>query len=160
MTTPRLRTPAVQRVTALALAASALVLAGCSATNPVTTTKAYAASDGLDQTLGSLTFGNLLVLTAAEGDPGTVLGSVTNAATSEATVTIGIAGDETTLPVPAGATVLLGPETTAVPLSSVPAAPGALVELVLASTADGSVTLQVPVLDGTFPQYATLVPSP
>ncbi len=160
MTTPSLRTTAVRRAAALTLAASALTLAGCSATNAVTTTKAYAASDGVDATLGSLSFGNLLVLSAAKGDPGTVLGSVTNAATSKATVTIGIAGDTATLSVPAGATVLLGPDHTAVPLSSVSEPPGALITLDLASDADGSTSLQVPVLDGTFAQYATLVPTP
>jgi len=161
VTTPRLRTPAVHRAAALALAgAAALALAGCSATNPVTTTKAYAASDGVNQSLGALTFGNLLVLTAAKDDPGTVLGSVTNAASRDASVTIGIAGDETAITVPAGGTVLLGPEATAVPLGSVPAPPGALAELVLASTTDGSVSVRVPVLDGTLSQYATLVPTP
>ena len=160
MTTPRPRTTTVRRAAALALAASALTLAGCSATNPVTTSKPYAASDGVDESLGALSFGNLLVLSAATGDPGTVLGSVTNAAARETSVTIGVAGDTTTLAVPAGATVLLGPEHTVVPLGAVDAPPGALVVLDLASDADGSTSLQVPVLDGTFPQYATLVPTP
>ena len=160
MTTPRLRTPAVRRAAALTLAATALTLAGCSATNPVTTNVAYAASDGVDETLGSLTFGNLLVLASADQAPGTVLGSVTNAADHDATLTIGIAGDETTLTVPAGATVLLGPDASAVPLRAVPAPPGALVELVLTSDLDGSVTRRTPVLDGTLEQYATLVPTP
>lgn len=160
MTTPRLRMPAVRRAAALSLAAATLLLAGCSATNPVTTSKPYAASDGVDQRLGSLTFGNLLVLSAADKAPGTVLGSVTSSADRDATLTIGLAGDVTSVAVPAGATVILGPDATAVPLATVPAPPGTLVDLVLTSDLDGAVTLKVPVLDGTLEQYATLVPTP
>ena len=161
MTTLRPRTPAPARVAALALAAAAaLSLTACSATNPVTTNQPYAASDGLDATLGSLEFGNLLVLSAAQDAPGTVLGSVTNTSDTGARLEIGMSGDLTPVAVPAGETVLLGPQDTAVDLATVPAPPGALVEIVMSSDTDGSASLRTPVLDGTLEQYATLVPQP
>ncbi len=75
-------------------------------------------------------------------------------------MTIGLSGDVTSVVVPAGETVILGPEAGEVPLATVPAPPGSLVTLVLTSDVDGSVSVQVPVLDGTLEQYATLVPTP
>ena len=154
-----LRTSAARRTAALVLAASAFALTGCSATNPVTTNQEYAASDGVDARLGELEFGNLLVLTAEQGAPGTVLGSVTNHSERSMTVQIGLADDATSMRVPAGGTLLLSPENTAVDLAGVPAPPGALVELVLGSDTEGSTSLQAPVLDGTLKQYASLVPT-
>ena len=151
------------RTSALAPAAAVglgLVLAGCSATNPATTTRDYAASDGVDVTLGDLDLGNLMVLAAEEGAPGTVLGSVTNTGGDSTTVQLGLADDATSLEVGAGETVLLGPEQEPVDLAAVPVAPGALVELTVASEADGTTTVRVPVLDGTLEQYADLVPVP
>ncbi|WP_372593897.1 hypothetical protein [Actinotalea sp.] len=157
---PALRRPAPARAAALLLAAAALSLTGCSATNPVTTNQAYAASDGVDITLGGLQFGNLLVLSAEQGAPGTVLGSVTNTAGADVRLEIGLSGELTTLAVPAGETVLLGPDDAAVDLATVPSPPGALVEVVMTSDADGSATVMAPVLDGTLEQYAALVPQP
>ena len=153
-----LRTSAARRSAALLLAASALTLTGCSATNPVATNQEYAASDGVDARLGELEFGNLLVLTAEQDAPGTVLGSVTNRSDRSMTVQIGLAGDETSMRLSAGETLLLSPEDAAVDLAAVPAAPGALVELVLGSDTEGTTSLQAPVLDGTLTQYAPLVP--
>lgn len=136
-----------------------LALSACSATNPATTNVDYAASDGVDLTLGSLDLGNLLVLAASEGAPGTVLGSVTNGGSERTSVQIGLPdADPVTLQVDAGETVLLGPDQEPVDLDAVPAPPGALVELTVGSEADGTTSLQVPVLDGTLEQYADLVP--
>jgi hypothetical protein len=151
-TLPRAR----RRVLAAATLASAAVLAGCGiAPSEIVN---YPASDGVDLTLGSLQADNLLVLTAAENDPGVLLGALTNNGDQAMTVRIGLPDSPTTVPVAAHSTTLLGPDHTAVDLSTVPAAPGALVELAVDSDVSGNATLQVPVLDGTLPAYSGMVP--
>lgn len=141
---------------ALALAA-ATTLSACSSELPMTA-RPYAASDGLDVTVGTLAAGNLLVLTSAEGAAGTVLGSLTNNGDEAVTATVGSPDAPVQVEIPAGGTALLGPEDVAVPIAAVPAPPGALTALVVASDADGSTTVEVPVLDGTLEEYASLVP--
>lgn len=143
---------------ALAVAAG---LAGCSATNPMTTQNNYDASDGVSVELGDVTVRNLLVLTSAEGAPGTVLGAVSNGGGDSTRVSFTVAGEQAGRPVPvdANGTVVLGPESDAtVDLDAVPAAPGGLLELEISSDLGGTSTVQVPVLDGTLPEYADLVP--
>lgn len=144
---------------AAALAASAL-LAGCSATNPITTDFDYDPSDGVSQQLGDMQVGNLIVLTSQEGAPGTVVGFVANRGAQDASVVVAVGGQESdAIDVPAGQTVLLGPEgDQAIDLETVPAMPGSKVELVLTSDVAGGATVEVPVLDGTLPEYADLIP--
>ncbi|GCE75740.1 hypothetical protein [Cellulomonas biazotea] len=162
MTSPRLRTP---RLLVLAgVVAAGLVLAGCSATNPITTEDEYAASDGVLVTLGDVRGSNLLVLTAGEGEPAVLHGALTNDGAEEETVTLTLDGAEpTVVPVPAGATVLLdgsdedGHADVSVAAISVPA--GALAPLTVATGRSGSVNLDVPVLDGTLPEYAGSIPT-
>lgn len=159
MTTSRRRRRPARHLTAALVAVAALALAGCSATNEITTLADYDASDGVGVELGDLDVANLLVLTAAEGSPGTVIGSVTNRGSDDIALVIGLAdGEGTELSVAAGSTVALSPEAEAVGLAAVPAAPGALVALLLTSDAGGSTSLEVPVLDGTLAEYAPLVP--
>ena len=142
-------------------AALAVVLSGCSATNEITTRNEYAASDGVRAELGDVVMGNLLVLTSAEGEAGTVLGSLTNNGQSDVEITLGVGegGAQDPIDLPAGGTVLLGPEQDVeLEVDSVPAAPGALVDVTVTSDAGGSSTVRVPVLDGTLAEYADLVP--
>ena len=153
-TSPRGR----RRVLAAATLASAAALAGCGiAPSEIVS---YPASDGVDLTLGSLQADNLLVLTAAENDPGTLIGALTNNGDQAMTVHIGLPASPTAVPVAAHSTTLIGPQHRAIDLTSVPAPPGALVELTVDSDVAGSASLQVPVLDGTLPAYSTLVPQP
>lgn len=144
---------------AVAVLGLSLALTGCSATNSITTTVPYDPSDGVGLVLGDVELSNILVLSAAEGAPGTLLGSATNRGGGEAELTIGLGdGGGTTIGLDAGETVLLGPEHEPVDLEAVPAPPGALVTLHVDSDAGGATTLDVPVLDGTLPEYADLVP--
>ena len=143
----------------------ALTVSGCSATNEVTTNTPYALSDGVRATLGPVVADNLMVISSAKGEPGVVSGALTNTGTQTVQVTLTAAGQTTgsTLRVDAGGTVYLGTGTDLgenVPVASVDAAPGQVVALTLAAPSAGTTTVQVPVLDGTLPQYATLVPSP
>jgi hypothetical protein len=149
-----------RRLAVAALASLAVApLAACQSSHPITA-EPYAASDGVDATLGSVRAGNLLVLAAADGAPGTVLGSLTNDSDRAVTVQVGLEDDLTSIDVAPGATELLGPDDTEVAVPAVPVAPGALMALRLSADAEGTTTVQVPVLDGTLPYYATLVPTP
>jgi len=172
-----LRLPVRAAVVAAGLA-TGLVVAGCSATNPIQTEDQYDASDGVSITLGDVRAINLLVVTTAEGEPGVLHGALTNKGDDDASVTLTFqaSGDDataapgtdpTTVAVPAGATVLLsgadgtqdGDRTVAVDISSTPAAPGDITTIAIASDLAGSEQLQVPVLDGTLPEYAALLPA-
>lgn len=137
----------------------ALALVGCSF-GPEDVDHA-ASNDGLRVELGDLLMSNIMVLSAAEGQPGTVLGAVDNNGERAVDVSIGLPDTQaTSFAVGPGETVLLGPKDHSVPIASVPERPGATVELVIATGRYGSKSVPAPVLDGTFPRYADLVPSP
>lgn len=120
-----------------------------------------ASSDGLRVELGDLLMSDIMVLSAAEGQPGTVLGAVKNTGDAPAEVSIGLPDGQTeSFDVASDETLLLGPEDHPVPIRSMPVPPGSTVDLVISSTRDGSTRVPAPVLDGTFPRYADLVPSP
>ncbi|MEZ0446768.1 hypothetical protein [Cellulomonas sp. ICMP 17802] len=165
MTSPRPRT-----LRAAALAAGGvvvgLVLAGCSATNPITTEDPYGASDGIRMTLGDVRGSNLLVVSAAKGEPGNLLGGLINDGTEDRTVTVAAGDDSTTVDLGPKETVLLGggdaPEDgqADVTFSSVDVPPGAVLKVTISTPEDGSITVDVPVLDGSLPEYATSVPTP
>lgn len=163
MTSPRPRTP---RLLALAGAtAAALALAGCSATNPITTQDEYAASDGVRVTVGEIRGDNLMVLSDGDGAPGVLHGGIANDGSEDERVTLTFEGAEpTTVDVPAGGVVLLdGTDADGrvdVRLAAVDTIPGGLVSLTFGTDTWGSSTLSVPVLDGTLPEYAGLVPTP
>lgn len=142
---------AVAAVTAGAVA----VLTACA---PVMTQEPYAASDGLRVELGDhVVVQNLLVVSAAEGAPGAVQGAILNTGAAEATVVL----FDTEVSVDPGQTVLLG-GTTGEPLvvDAVEAAPGATLPVELGVDGSSTQVVPVPVLDGTLPEYADLVPAP
>ncbi|MDN4477489.1 hypothetical protein QQX10_08275 [Demequina sp. SYSU T00039] len=138
-----------------AAAVVSAVLAGCSAVNPITTQMQYDASDGISLEIGDVTAYNLLVLTPGEGETGVLIGTLENAGTEDVAVSASIDGTAiTTVDVPAGATVKLGGDDgeTAV-TGTVPVLPGLLTEVVFQTDAEGQVAEDVPVLDGTLPEY-------
>lgn len=153
--------PLARLATAPVAAALLVGLTACSATNPITTAEDYEASDGVRVELEDVTVGNLLVLSAAEGGPGVLIGRVTNSGSERATVTIAVAGTEgDAFRVAPGETVLLNPDNgLTVALDAVPAPPGAYVDLDVTSSTGGTLTKGAPVLDDTFAEYAELVPT-
>lgn len=157
--------PSVRRP-ALAAALSGIVAvlaAGCTAFQPPTTSIPYNASDGVRVTVDDeVRADNLLVLAAAQGAPGTLLGALTNAGQDDSRVSLTSDGMLVgTVRVPAGGTVLLGPGKDAeVSLGETTAPPGAVLPLQLATRAGGTAAVSVPVLDGSLPEYAPLVPTP
>lgn len=135
---------------------------GASACSPIETMQPYSPSDGIRGELGEqIRVENLMILSPAEGADGTVLGAVTNTTTSPADVSFSVDGVSGALQVnvPAEGTVLLGPDHETLTLSSVPVPPGAVLDVQISTSAVGSVTLGVPVLDGTIPPYDEYVPS-
>jgi hypothetical protein len=163
VTSPR---PRALRAAALAVGVVAgLTLAGCSATNQITTEDEYSASDGVRFTLGDVRGSNLLVLTEAEGEPGTLQGGLINDGDEDRSVTVAIGDEETVVELGPRETVLLGVSDAEeegfaeVTFAAVDAPPGGLVSVTISTPEDGSIEVEVPVLDGTLPEYATQVPT-
>lgn len=161
MTIARSRAPVVppppgRRATgALALLAAVMTLVAC-ATQP---SIEQSSNDGVREEIGDLLLTDMMVLSAGTGEPGTVIGGITNRGAASDIVALGLPdGGSATLTVEAGETLLLGPEEHTVRISAVPEPPGATMDLVIDSRAHGKRTIAVPVLDGTFPRYSDLVP--
>lgn len=149
------------RLAAALAAALALTSTGCSVTNEAGTVLDYEPSDGVRGELGDIRLGNLMVLAAEEGGAGTLMGYATSGATGSTRLTFAL-DDGTELgevTVDAGSTVRLGPDADATfDLDAVPARPGALLDVRVSAEPGGGVVVPVPVLDGTLPEYADLVP--
>src|SRR5699024_4760443 len=123
-TRERLRRPLI----AVALAVMVLI----SACTPPMTMNQYAAGDGTRGNLGSqIKVENMIVFTEAEGSEGTLVGGVVNlwSSSAEVNLTVEGLGEAVTVTVDGGDTLLLGPEQESVVLPSVPAAPGAMVDI-------------------------------
>lgn len=132
-------------------------LAGCSYNSPQTTATPYAASDGIVANLDSVGLRNVMVVSAAKDKPGQLYGSLVNSGSTAQKVTFtSDAGSMPTVTVPAGKVVNLAKRP--VKLSSVPVMPGENLAVTVAAGGT-SQKLSVPVLDGTLPEYRTLVPS-
>ncbi len=137
----------------------AAVLSGCSATNPITTEKPYSASDGVRATLGPVTAENLMLVAAEADGPGALQGALSNRGEAAVAVTVGVGDDAQRFWIESGDTVLLGGTGGEDAVFTTPDAPGATTDLTLTTDADGTETVPVPVLDGTLPEYADLVPA-
>ncbi|GMA32432.1 hypothetical protein [Litorihabitans aurantiacus] len=152
---------AVRLAASVAAAGLALTLSACS---PVLSNVPYAASDGARvvwQERNSPVRGENIVLVASEeGAVARLVGGLTNTTADDVTVTLGFSdGPSRTISVGAGSTVLMGgEEQEEVLLDGVPGSPGSNVEMVFSTPDLGQISHLVPVLDGTFPQYADLVP--
>lgn len=155
----------IPRLVALAaLAALALTSAGCSVTNPQTTQLQYDPSDGVVARLdATVTVANLLIAaTDAEG-PGNLVGRIVNDGEEPVTVVLvggGEGGVNQSFRVPARSSLGIGPGfDDQVLIDPVGEVPGGLVPMTVSLQEGRSVELDVPVVDGTLPEYATLVPT-
>jgi hypothetical protein len=155
----RSRRTSARPVAVGATAVLAAVLSGCSATNPITTEVAYSASDGVRASLGDLTAENLLLVAAAADSPGALQGALSNRGDEALTVEIATGSSTERIRVASGETLLLGGTEGDDVVLETPEAPGATTEMTLTTDDAGTVAVQVPVLDGTLPEYADLVPA-
>lgn len=153
-------TLAARPAVAAAAALAALALAACS---PVLTQNPYSASDGIRVSWESgapIRAENVLVIAAEEGGDARIVGGVTNSSVQDAEVEIGfVDGTSDVISVPARSTVLLdGSATSDLVLADVPVPPGSTVAMTFSTPTQGTVQLQIPVLDGTLSEYEALVP--
>ncbi len=161
----RIRSP--RRTIAVAVLAVALPLAGglagCSATNPIQTQRQYSPADGVRSTLGPLQTTNLLVVGTAKGKVAALSGGLVNTGTDPLTVDVSVSGASSTFTVPPNGSVLIGTGSDkgrTMTIDSLDVDPGALTTVTLKVASAGSSTVQVPVVDGTLPQYTSVLPSP
>lgn len=153
--------PSRSRVAVCAVfAAAGLALAGCSQMSPQTTQLKYAASDGVVADAGALGVRNLLLVTDDGGEEANVVGTLVNSGGEPMSVQLGTAtgGPGEPIEIPGMSSVAIGPggeRSMVVPIES---GAGTLVAMIVTSGAD-SLDLEVPVLDGTLAEYATLTPT-
>lgn len=132
-------------------------LTGCGVVSPDMTAEDYAPGDGSMIIVDDVRGLNLMIVTEAEGENGILLGAVANRGFSDQTVSIELGGDELfTGTISAESTHLLE-DGEPVVVSNVPAAPGAMIDMVLTVEGAGSQTESVPVVDGTLPAYADVL---
>jgi hypothetical protein len=152
--------PSVPRpVVALGALGLALSLSACTT---ITTDEPYAASDGIRASVGDVEVLNLLVVTSEEGAAGQLLGAATGSASDATSLDISTPDGAVGIPlsIDAGETVNFALEDASLTrIESVPVAPGANLEVTLTDGEGRTSVVQVPVLDGTLPEYADLVPT-
>jgi len=163
-----IRATPVRAATTLATAlattvASAALLSGCQVMSPIQTTVPYQAANGVAVDLGAVQIRDLVVVSRAKGEAGTLSGMVVNTSAQPVTISFaaGAAGDSVLAQAPADKqTRLSGVAGTApVTLPSIDAAPGGIVRLTVSTPAGGASEVSVPVLlpDGI---YANITPAP
>jgi hypothetical protein len=143
-----------------------VLAAGCNFISPQTTTEQYDASDGFSTNVGSLDVRNALVFTQDGGETASLSLTLINNASSAKSVRFqydGLDGKQTaTVRVPANSEVRRG--TTGgdqqLILTDIDKKPGALLKVFIQYGSQTGKNLDVPVLNGSFKEYATLVPSP
>lgn len=151
------------RAAAAILVATALTIgaAGCAYWTPVATLEGYNVSDGVSGTVGDLSLDNVLLVTAGEGDASLVF---TGTNLSDESIDLQVSWDavgEQSLDLPIeGQDVEPFGRQGEIVLEGVDAEPGSVFPLYFQYGDEEGVELQVPVLDGTLPEYSTAVPAP
>jgi hypothetical protein len=146
-------------------AISALVVlgaTGCTFISPQSTTIAYSPSDGVNvsDNDGPLDVRNVFIVATEDGSVGNLVAAIVNPTDEKSTLTITLAGiDPLTVTVPAEGRISLGADEEPLRIVDLDTKPGATVEVHFQSGDGVGTKTQVPVLDGTLPYYADLVPS-
>jgi hypothetical protein len=148
----------VQQAAVAGVVLAMLGISGCSVINEQSTTTQYAASDGIVEDLGPVELRNILIVSAEEGTPGALLGTIFN--TSDQPVRVTIQGENATAEITIEGEdkyVFEEEVTDDGALSGVSEIPGSLVDLDFAVDAE-TATYGVPVVDGTLAEYREFVP--
>jgi len=159
--TPRATTRATGRARLWAVPVVVASVALAAACSPIETNRPYSPSDGVRVDLTDDLRGlNLFVVTAAEGDAGTLVGAFANDSSENVEFDVTPEGGAAaTIPVAAGETVYLATEDGfEVLFGRIDAEPGAVLPVVVSVTSGEEQELALPVLDGTLEEYAHLVP--
>ncbi|WDH78143.1 DNA modification methylase [Microbacterium esteraromaticum] len=149
-------------VAAVALGAVvALGTTGCTFMTNQATTIDYSPSDGVnvDATGGDIVVRNAMVIATEDGSTGNLVGAFVNTGDKSGRLNIDIAGTMLTVRVPAGDSVSLGADKDPLPIDGLNVMPGSNVEALFVSGNGEAAATEIPVLDGTLPEYSDLVPS-
>lgn len=148
-----------RKFAAVAIAASVLMgTTGCTFISPVATMKVYTPGDGTDVNLGDVAARNIFILVAPSGQTA-LFGSLVNQGDSASVAELTIAGQTYSFNLAAGEKLDVGYNgQNALSLGALTAQAGSLVDVTFKAGAE-SADKTVPVLDGTFAQYAPLVNS-
>lgn len=148
----------------VALAGTLLIgLTGCEFFAPQQTTRSYAASDGVNGTVGPVDIRNAFLVTA-DGTDASLIVSLINSSSTARSVSMqynsasGVTSQSVL--VPANASLAIRPgQPVAVTFSGLTAKTGSLLPVYF-SSGSTSDQLGVPVLDDSLAEYATLTPTP
>ncbi|ASN51055.1 hypothetical protein [Sinomonas sp. R1AF57] len=160
--------PAKRVALIAALGAGLLSATGCGYINAQQTTHQYSASDGVREDVGPLQLRNMIIVssgttgsssTLSADAPGRLTGTIFNTSDKSVPLTFRDASSTVRLDVPAKGEINLGDEAHQVNLAKTGAVPGALAKITF-SADSASKDVSVPVLDGTLPEYRTLIPTP
>ncbi|MRG61030.1 DNA modification methylase [Agromyces sp. CFH 90414] len=151
------------RLAASAALALGIVIgaSGCSMVTYQATTEHYDASDGVSANVGDLELRNVLVLAESGADEASLVLTVANRGDSDADLSIEPVdgGEALELEVPAHGQVVVGAgEEEPLTLEGIEAEPGSLTSIYFVTSGAEGVEVQVPVLDGTLPEYEDLLP--
>lgn len=132
---------------------------GCTFTSPVATMMVYTPGDGTNSNFGPVAARNIFVLVAPSGQTA-LFGSFINTSEEDASFEIQIAGQSYVMNLAKGEKLDIGFNgKNALPLAGLTAQAGSLVDVTFKHGSEHSVDATLPVLDGTFEQYAPLVNS-
>ena len=121
--------------------------------------KIYTPGDGTNSNFGPVAARNIFVLVAASGQTA-LFGSFINTSEEDASFEIQIAGQSYVMNLAKGEKLDIGFNgRNALPLAGLKAQAGSLVDVTFKHGSEHSVEATLPVLDGTFEQYAPLVNS-
>ncbi|ARC55910.1 hypothetical protein AS850_02305 [Frondihabitans sp. 762G35] len=141
-----------------------VLTAGCNFISPQTTTEQYAPSDGFETNLGAIQIRNAIVFTES-GDKGSLSVTLINTSSTDQDVSFqykSLGSTATaTIPVPANSTVSRGTAggDEQVILDGIGEQPGSLLRVFVQYGTQSGKNFDIPVLDGSLPQYKTLLPS-
>ncbi|MCI4656638.1 hypothetical protein [Cryobacterium zhongshanensis] len=136
---------------------------GCNLLAPQSTTKHYDASDGVSGNVGDLQVRNAIVL-STDGKTGSLLVTVVNASDSahslsvQYTAVTGKVTQQVTLK-PQSSTAIGTTGGPVITLENIDAPLGSLFPVYFQYGTETGLQLLAPVLDGTLPQYSTLLPT-
>ncbi|MFT4219814.1 MAG: DNA modification methylase [Microbacterium sp.] len=152
-------------IASLALGAAVILGAtGCAMISPQATTVHYSPADGVNvDGSAPLEVRNAVVIANEEGTAGNLVAAIVNPTDGSLTLNleVGDARTPATVHVPANSVVSLGAEgTPPLPLANFEGVPGSDVPIYFQSGDENGVKTDVPILDGTLPYYADLVPQP
>lgn len=126
---------------------ASLLLSGCQVTNPAQTDVAYQPADGVAVDMGPVQIRGLVVVSDAEGGPGTIVGNLSNDSGTAAQVSMAPEGQQSPITVDAaayGSESLSTQDQVIIPAVSV--APGGVLSMQIGTPESGLNVVLVPVL--------------